>query len=169
MPGRAWLFLSSVLALATSTPAMAQPSPASLASLKPKSVLRVLVGDSTRIEGNLVHAGADSLIIRSDTTLVSMSMRSIASVHRRGTWSGKGALVGCLLGATAGAFAGNAWGKSTDFIKPSSPAQGAVACGFFGAIAGAGLGAIAGTFIPRWHLVYRAGDEVATQGGLRGE
>lgn len=114
-----------------------------LADLKPgKKVLvefKANLGEA--VEGKFVGVNGDKLILTRDGYPVSLLQKDIQTVYRlKGKWSRESAArVGALLGLVAGAFVGAAIAVRSNSDEPDSIVTGPG----FGALAGAGIAALA--------------------------
>jgi len=151
------LLMALILYFLAPSIASAQGSTETLRRLQPNHLYLVQAQDEARLQGRLLSVTSDSLTLRSDTSLVSVAVLKIGSVHERKHSAGTGALLGMFMGGALGAVGGAAWSNSDSFLKPDSEAAGAVVVGLVGAGVGAGLGALVGSAIPHWRLRYRAG------------
>ena len=156
--GRALLLAGSLLTWIHPSPAGAQATYGSLATVKPNHWIRVEEFDSTRIEGRFLELKADSLYLRPDSTRVGIAMAGVARVDERGHAREQGAFIGLAVGAAIGAIAGAASSSSGDLIGPGASAA---AAGIVFGVAGAGVGAIIGSFTHHWHHRYQAPEKAA--------
>jgi len=156
---RALFVVSWMLSFLIVTPASARVPTNSVLEIKPGRRVRIERLDTSRIEGDLVRATADSLSVRSDSTLISIAMPSIGGVYERRRSAAVGAGIGAAVGALVGVVGGIAWSNSDSFIKPDSEAQGSAILGLVGVVVGAGFGAIVGSAMHRWKVRYRAAPE----------
>ena len=116
-----------------------------------------------RFADGFVHY--DSLVIAGTSGMVADTPRPIPwsdveQVETPGNACGTGALVGACIGFAAGAFLGVAAASGGFGAEPAdaSGGEGAVAVlggGTLVAVFGAGVGALIGLAIPKWHTAYR--------------
>jgi hypothetical protein len=115
-------------------------------------VVRVLTVDGHRREGKVMSIAATSFII--DSSAGAIDARAVDSLWIRGNKSGKGALIGAaIIGipVTLGAFNACHDRPTGERLWSCGTATGISAVGI---LVGAGLGAMIGSFSPRWNIVY---------------
>ena len=153
---RAILLAGSLLVSIHSSPALAQVTYGSLATVKPNHWIRVEKQDDTRIEGRFLGVRSDSLYLRPDTSSLGIAMSGIARIDERTHSTNRGVLIGLVAGAAFGALVGAGSSRPDDLLSPGAAAA---AGGIFFGFVGAGVGAIIGSVSHHWARRYQAPEQ----------